>query len=176
MNDTESSITKDNLDTILKKRAQDLAKEKSNNKLVNTSMILSFILGDEGQYAFFYEDIYKVCDMASITPVPNIHPLFSGIVHINSESWPVINMHQLLTINEPQESASKQIILATNNDKKLAFVVDKITGLLPFSGELKPVQESKGGVVKGIFDCQIAVLDVEKIFALIMDYTDISKN
>lgn len=62
-----------------------------------------FKIGKEQQYALDFDVIDRIIHDRPITPVPGIHPLFSGLLYYNTEIWPVINLKVLFNCKTPDQ-------------------------------------------------------------------------
>jgi len=168
----EQQTTERDLNEVLAKRAEELAREKDDTALVDTSTILAFSLGTEEVYALPYQDVFKVCNMVPITPVPAIHPIFLGLVYLNAEVWPVVELNKLLNLK--QNDDYEMLILLKQQQTRIALAISEIKGLVQYDGDVTLTHESKDaeeGLIKGIYRSEIAIVNNDKLFQKMVDYT-----
>lgn len=165
----------DNINEILHKRAEQLAKSIESSELVESSTILVFHVGNEQKYAIPYYPVQRVSKLEIIRSIPNLSALFMGVIYLNSVVWPVINGAELFNLVSKQSFNPEFLILMNKDDTKIALATNTVVGLVPYNKDkqLTQFENNHNGthLIKGVYETDIALIDIDATFTLIKDYT-----
>ena len=118
-------------------------------------LLLSCKIG-QCKYAFSYKAIVMVTRVVKITSISaDVEKRFLGVINVHGEIIPVINIRKLMHITDKERNLNEKLIVLHCRHRKLAIVVDSITGLiepLEFDieslNEIVPDQELFEGILK----------------------------
>ncbi|WP_419419247.1 chemotaxis protein CheW [Legionella sp. D16C41] len=155
---------------ILARRKAVVAEEKLDYISQKNNFILVFKVDELQKYALSYTQIEYVIPYQQTTAVPGADPIFSGVIYYNNEVWPVISCHRLFKMQD-QETVSF-FILCRKDMQRLALSVNKIVGQLSLkeNEELFPLvneKVNKNSYVQGIYQIDIALIDLDAIFNIL---------
>lgn len=164
-----------NTQSILDKRAKQLAREVEDSALVESSTILLFTLGLHQKYALRYHPVLRVNKIDKITQIPNLHPLFMGVIYTNAEVWPVIHGVQLYQTEAGSDFTPNYLIFLQKDKQKYALAVDTVIGLTPFNQNQKLTkfeyrELDKKKLIDGVYGEDIALINIDKTFNFIKDF------
>lgn len=152
---------------ILEQRSKLFAQPKNKSALIKKSTILVFTLNSGEKYAIHDEIVNKVLNAQTITAIPRLNSVFAGLVNIHSQTYPVINVRNLLNLNKIDTEYFESIILITYKFSILALAVGSIIGLVTIDKKTKLNQLNKNKVnqlIDGIYGKDIAVINTNNLF------------
>lgn len=159
--------TEDNYAQSLNRRSLD--EEKLN--------IVAFFL-DNVEYAFEVSDAVEVLRPRKFTEVPRTPEFIKGILSVRGEMVPVMDLKKRLGMGQFENEASGRILIASVEDLKAGFMVDKMTGVKDVPANcLETLESGQCGIPAGFLKGVIRVIDKGKkdIFLLntakLMDFT-----
>ncbi|RLF57829.1 MAG: hypothetical protein DRN37_05840 [Thermoplasmata archaeon] len=74
--------------------------------------------------------VYRVVEEIKITPVPMAPSYYLGLVYYRGELFEVIDIVGLMDKGKAESKANTRLVLLKWSDKKIAFIPDRISGLL----------------------------------------------
>ncbi len=80
---------------------------------------------DEQRYALRLSSVERALSAVDITPLPKAPQIVLGIINIQGEIVPVVNMRARFGLPERGMGLSDQIILARTTRRKVALVADE---------------------------------------------------
>jgi purine-binding chemotaxis protein CheW len=92
--------------------------------------ILVFVIG-EMKHALFLSGVEKVELAAEVTPFPEAPRVFIGAINWRGQILPVLSMRRRLHLPERSVMASDRFIIVKSIRRRLALVVDEVTGVQP---------------------------------------------
>ncbi|MDP2689983.1 MAG: chemotaxis protein CheW [Deltaproteobacteria bacterium] len=139
--------------------------------------IISFFL-NEVEYAFEVTDAVEVLRPREVTEVPRTPEFIRGILSVRGEMVPVMDLKLRLGAG-PVNGRTGRILIASVEDIKAGFVVDRLSGVKEFpASSLGPVNGAVGDkdaeFLKGVIrfkDIVIRLLNAGRL----IDFTSISR-
>jgi len=136
--------------------------------------VVCFFL-DGGEYAFEVSDALEVLRPRSLTTVPRTPDFVMGIMSVRGEMVPVLDLRKRLRIGSCGELADSRVVVASVDEIKAGFVVDRLAGVEEVSkklvrppGKLTPALPD--GFLKGVIKVKkrvVRLLDIENL----LDFT-----
>jgi purine-binding chemotaxis protein CheW len=99
---------------------------------IPTTHLLIFNL-DEQRYGLRLSAVERVVRAAAITPLPQAPDLVLGILDLQGEVIPVINLRKRFRLPERETRSDDQFIVARTGTIRLALLVDSTEGVLELS-------------------------------------------
>lgn len=99
---------------------------------IPTAHLLIFNL-DEQRYALRLSAVERVVRAAAITPLPQAPDLVLGILDLQGEVIPVVNLRKRFRLPERETCSDDQFIVARTGTIRLALVVDGTEGVMELS-------------------------------------------
>lgn len=136
-----------------------------------TSKIVLFSL-DEPRYALHLYSVERVIHAVSITPLPNSLEKVMGIVNVQGEIIPVIDIRKIFHLTSHEICVDDQFIIAKTSKRRVVLVVDEVIGVSELlNHKIKdpektlPFAEYLNGI--SIFENNIILItDLEKFLSL----------
>jgi len=133
--------------------------------------LVVFIL-DELKYALPLQSVVRIIHAIEIRSLPEAPEIISGIINIQGQIIPVINIRKRFGLAEREIVLNDQIMIADTGKRRIAIVVDSVPGVSDSSsGQLKetgktlPFAKHLKGVAK-IDDELILIYDLEQFLSL----------
>lgn len=95
---------------------------------INTAHLLIFVL-DGQRYALPLESVIRVVRAAALTPLPQAPDVVLGILDLQGDIIPVINLRRRFRLPERAVGADDQFVVARTPRRTLALCVDSSHGL-----------------------------------------------
>lgn len=95
---------------------------------------LGFVISDK-EYAIDLEKVKQVSLIVEIMPVPERSFHILGLINVQGEITPVINLRSQLGLPEKAPELTDQLIIIQHDQRLAAIVVDKVTGIIPVHKE-----------------------------------------
>lgn len=137
----------------------------------NHDQILTITL-DEMSCALPLESVIRVVRALLVTSLPKAPEIISGIVNIQGEVIPVINIRKRFKLDERETKESDRLIIADTGKRKIALFVDSIGGIVKLtekqyvdSAESMPYADYIRGVAKINNDISL-IYDLEEFLSL----------
>lgn len=99
----------------------------SNPQLTYSKQILLFAL-DESRYALYLSAVERVVRAVETTPLPKAPGFVLGVINVQGQVIPVVNIRQRLHLPLHDLSPGDQFILAHTSQRRVALVVDIVVG------------------------------------------------
>ncbi len=139
---------------------------------MNTSNQFVVFTLDEQRYALRLSSVERVIPAVDITPLPKAPEIVLGVINVQGEIVPVINVRKRFRLPERELDLSDQLILARTSKRDAVLIADAVTGVIE-SLEEKVVTADKiapnidyvEGVTK-VEDGIILIHDLEKFLSL----------
>jgi purine-binding chemotaxis protein CheW len=109
----------------LKRRAESLAAEQSEEGIEDALSILLFGIGPEW-YAVGIESVREIYNEYVVTPVPCVPPSILGVINVRGEIISVTDLRTLLRLPAGETEESSPVIVVENGGCTTALVVDMI--------------------------------------------------
>jgi purine-binding chemotaxis protein CheW len=110
------------------------------------NQLVAFILGEQ-QYALPLITVQRVVGMVEVTPLPKAPEIVLGVIDFQGNIVPVMSMRQRFGLPEPETNLGDQLIVAETATRRVALVVNSVTGVLERTAE--EVTEA-GKIVPGV--------------------------
>ena len=129
------------------------------------NQLLAFSLDRQG-YALRLGCVQRVARMVEVTPLPKAPEIVLGVVNVQGEIIPVLNMRKRFGLRERETNLSDQLVIARGAGRSVALVVDSVTGLLQRStGEITATDEIVPGAeyVEGVAKLEDGILFIHNL-------------
>lgn len=93
--------------------------------MVNSAKIIVFAL-DELQCGIALEAVDRVVRMVEITPLPGVSPVVLGVINVQGEIVPVLDLRQRFGLPRRPVELSDQLIIARGAGRALALTADTV--------------------------------------------------
>ena len=90
---------------------------------------------DRNRFALRLSAVKRVVRMVQITTVPDAPPLIAGMINVQGELLPVVNLRRRFQMEERALSINDQLIIASARGRGLALIVDAVVGVIQESDE-----------------------------------------
>ena len=87
------------------------------------------------QYALRLAGVCQVLRMVEVTPLPKAPKIVLGVLSLHRTVVPVLSMRRRVGLTEVEASLTDQLILADTASRRVALVVDAVTGVVERSTE-----------------------------------------
>jgi purine-binding chemotaxis protein CheW len=95
--------------------------------------------------------VEKVELAVEVTPFPEAPPAVIGVINLRGQVLPVLSMRRRLHLPERSVMVNDRIIIAHSSRRRLALLVDEVTGVLPVHGSdftgAETISDGRGCVV-----------------------------
>ncbi|MBI2876234.1 MAG: purine-binding chemotaxis protein CheW [Candidatus Tectomicrobia bacterium] len=139
---------------------------------MSPSNYLTVFTLDEQRFALRLASVERVFRMMEITPLPKAPEIVLGVVNLQGQIVPVVNIRKRFRLPEKEADLSDQLIVAQTPRRVIAMIVDEVSGILEYSGSeviaaetLLPGIEYIESVVK-LEDGMILIHDLDKFLSL----------
>lgn len=127
---------------------------------------------DGQRYALHLSDVDRIIRVVEITPLPKAPDIVLGIVNVEGQIIPVVNIRKRFRLPKRELNLSDVLIIAQISRRIVALVTDDASGVIEGSGqditeakEILPCMEYVKGVVK-LKDGLILINDLENFLSL----------
>jgi len=156
---------------ILKLRAERLASVRRHVVEAPTGQAaLCMRVGGE-IYALPMDHLTEVLPLKQVTPVPGQSRHLLGVTNVRGEIHPVLNLHDMLGLSAPAESAHHSVAFVRNSGRDVGLRVDEVLHIrfIPTDGLTLPHQTGNGlpqRFIAGITSDTVILLDPQQILAV----------
>jgi purine-binding chemotaxis protein CheW len=158
----DRDYTSEQIDDILARRAEVLARPFSEPTPSDLLQLLVFQLGGE-RYGVDMRQVLEIYAMQPMTAVPRTPDFVMGIFSARGRYLSIVSLPILLGNPGGDILPHSQIIVVNVNDLEIAFLADAIEGIRPlYEHELQPSLST--AFVRGIAPGPAAVLDLNLVF------------
>jgi purine-binding chemotaxis protein CheW len=98
------------------------------------NQLVTFVLGEQ-QYALPLTSVQRVVRTVEVTPLPKAPAIVLGVIDFQGNIIPVMSMRKRFGLPEPETSLSDQFIVADTATRRVALVVNSVTGVLERTSE-----------------------------------------
>ena len=127
---------------------------------------------DEQRYALHLPAVERIVRVVEVTPLPKAPEIVLGVVNVQGQITPVINIRKRFRLPEREMNLSDQLIIAHTSRRTVALVADAVSGVIERSEQeviaaekVLPGIEYVEGVVK-LEDGMILIHDLNKFLSL----------
>lgn len=97
---------------------------------MNPSHQLVIFTLDEQQYALDPSVVDRVVRMVEVTPLPKTSEFILGVINLQGQIIPVLNLRKWLCLPEREVNLSDQLIIVGLSSRRMALRVDTVTGVI----------------------------------------------
>lgn len=90
---------------------------------------------DEQRYALHLSAVHRVVRAAEVTSLPKAPAIVLGVVNVQGQIIPVVNLRRRFRLPERDIGLSDQLIIARTSRRAVALVADAVTGVIDVPGE-----------------------------------------
>jgi purine-binding chemotaxis protein CheW len=168
--------TRPNIAKKLAQRAQNLAQalkqetlENANDSIGENKEILVFMLSGE-RYALKPKAAIRISSYSRLTILPGVPDHVMGIMNIDGELLPIVDLRPLLGIPKTDSNSNSRIIHLENPAMRFGLYVDSIQGISTFSpSEIRPILPTMIGIkaryVQHILEDGTILIDADALLA-----------
>lgn len=127
---------------------------------------------DEQIYALYLSAVRRIVRLVKITLLPKAPEIVLGLINIQGEIIPVVNIRRRFRLPERETNLTDQLIIARTERRVVALVADSVLGVIEYQEEdliaaekILPGTEYVEGVVK-LKDGIILVHNPDKFLSL----------
>lgn len=88
-----------------------------------------FVL-DDHRYMLSLSDVERVVPAVYITPLPHAPAIVTGIINVQGQVMPVINLRRRFHLPERGLEPTDQLIIAHTSQRTVALIVDMVIGVV----------------------------------------------
>jgi purine-binding chemotaxis protein CheW len=110
---------------------------------------------DEQLYTLPLAMVERVVQAVYVTPLPKVSAIVHGVINIQGQIIPVINLRKRFGLPERDIDLSDQFIVAQTSRRKVALAVDTVSGVVECTEQIVtdgkdilPSLEYIGGIIK----------------------------
>jgi purine-binding chemotaxis protein CheW len=154
---------------ILKKRAEELAREKAIKGDEDSIEVVEFLLAKE-RYGIESRFIREVYPLKDFTPLPGVPPFVLGLVNVRGRILSVIDIKKFFDMPRQGISDLNKVIIINDDKMEFGILADAIIGVrnIAVSG-IGPSLPTLTGIreefLKGITGERMVILDTARILA-----------
>ena len=137
----------------------------------DSNQLVVFTL-EEQRYALYLSAVERIVRMVEITPLPKAPEIVFGVINVQGQVIPVVNIRKRFRLPEREMSLSDQLIIARISRRAVALVADAVSGVVERSEkeivtpeEILPWMAYVEGVVK-LEDGMILIHDLDEFLSL----------
>ena len=141
-------------------------------KRMNTSNEFVVFTLDDQRYALYLHAVTRVVRTVEITPLPKAPEIVRGVVNVQGQVIPVVDIRKRFRLPERETELSDQLIIASTASRSVALVVNAVEGVIELSNqkltppeEILPGTEYIEGVIK-LEDGLVLIHDLDKFLSL----------
>jgi purine-binding chemotaxis protein CheW len=98
------------------------------------NQLVAFTLGEQ-QYALALTTVQRVVRMVEVTPLPKASEIVLGVIDFQGQIVPVMSIRKRFGLPEPETNLGDQLIVAETATRRVALVVNSVTGVLERTAE-----------------------------------------
>ena len=163
------SSNPEDMKTILKARANALAREPEKTEPGEVIEVLEFLLANE-RYAVETEFVREVYSIKDYTPLPGTPSFVVGLINVRGQIVSVIDMKRFFDMPDKGISDLNKVIIIHDDTMEFGVLADSMLGVLAIPmNEIQPPLPTLTGIreqfLKGVTSEGIAILDAGKLLA-----------
>jgi len=134
--------------------------------------LVTFRLAEQ-MYALPIEPVVRIIEMVTITSIPHVDSTIEGIINVQGEPIPVINLRRHFGLSEVALGLRTPIMLVQSGKQTFGLIVDEVTDVLSLSrddisrvADLLPEGMAEAPILSGIAHVEhetVLLLDVEHL-------------
>ena len=157
-----------------KRRASITNRRKSDTDVPDMNSFNHLVLFtlDEQLYALYLSAVTRVVRTVEITPLPKAPDIVQGVVNVQGQVIPVVDIRKRFRLPEREMELSDQLIIASTSRRTVALVVDAVDDVIEHSSKkmvppekILPGTEYIEGVIK-LEDGLVLIHDLDKFLSL----------
>ena len=166
----KSRASREQIEAILKARAEALARESDEGALTRDFFeIVAFLLGRE-RYGVESRYVREVCPLNELTPLPGLPSFVLGIVNVRGRVLSVIDLSKLFDLPPKGIGDFDRIIVLHDGAMELGILCNAILGVAQTArDELQPSLPTLTGArekyLKGVTRDRMAILDASRLLS-----------
>jgi len=167
---TKKKITKEEQKTILRARAESLARETTKEESTEGFLeIVEFVLAYE-KYGIESQYIREVYPLKDFTLLPCTPSFVLGITNVRGQIFSIIDIKKLFDLPDKGLTDLNRILITKSSGMNLGIIADLIVGIrmVPIH-EIQPslptLTDKRTEYLKGVTNDMIVILDAEKILS-----------
>lgn len=132
---------------------------------------VGFVL-DEQVYCLDLSNVERVVHVVEMPPLPKAPDVVTGILNLNGEIIPVVNIRKRFNLPEKAVNLRDQLIIARTAKRKVAILADVVTGVIEIlpeqmvaSEKILPGSAYVAGVIK-LPDGMVLIHDLDTLLSL----------
>lgn len=90
---------------------------------------------DEPRYAIYLSAVERVVQSVEITPLPNVSEIVLGVINVQGQIVPVLDIRKRLNLPQRNLSINDQFILAKTTSRLVALCVDSVNNVHEIADE-----------------------------------------
>jgi len=121
---------------------------------------------DAQHYALPLTRVQRVVRMVEVTPLPKAPEIVLGVIDLQGNIIPVMSMRKRFGLPEPETSLSDQLIVADTAKRRVALVVNSVTGIVErTAGEVTEAEKIVPGAqyVEGMTRLEDGILFIHNL-------------
>jgi len=167
---TERKLSKDEQKTILRARAESLARETTKEESTEGFLeIVEFVLAYE-KYGIESQYIREVYPLKDFTPLPCTPPFVLGITNVRGQVFSIIDIKKFFDLPDKGLTDLNRILITKSLGMNLGILADLIVGVrrVPIheiQSDLPTLTDKRSEYLKGVTNDMVVILDAEKILS-----------
>lgn len=120
------------------------------------------------KYGLDFSVVERVVRMVEVTPLPKAPDFVAGIINMQGQVLPVLDLRRLLRLPVKETTLNDQMIVARTSGLKVAIMADSVTGVAEYKGQdivapekIFPGIEYVEGVAK-LADGMVFIYDLDR--------------
>lgn len=126
---------------------------------------------DQQTFAVRLDDVHRIVRVVHITPMPEAPKVIEGVINVQGDVIPVVNMRTRFRMDERDLTLDDQILLIRSNQHILGLLVDEVVDIIESDSDqivsqqtILPGAERIRGVMKKDED-MILIQDIETLLS-----------
>jgi len=99
-----------------------------------TMQLLAFSVGDN-RYALPLPAVERIVRAVEVTPLPDAPDTILGLINVQGQIMPVLNMRRRLGLPEREINLSDRLIIGHTSKRTVALLVDAVSGVIEPEGQ-----------------------------------------
>ncbi len=99
-----------------------------------TMQLLAFSVGDY-RYALPLSAVKRIVRAVEVTPLPDAPDTILGLINVQGQIMPVLNMRRRLGLPEREVNLSDRLIIGHTSKRTVALLVDAVSGVIEPKGQ-----------------------------------------
>ena len=143
-----------------------------NTSAISPSNCLVIAAVDEQRFALHLSSVERIVRAVEVTPLPKAPETVLGVISVQGEIIPVIDLRRRLGLPQREIELSDQFIIARTSRRPVALVVDAVSDVIEYSEqEISPAAKILPGLdyVEGVIkraDGLILIHNLDRLLSL----------